>query len=316
MEFIEIANPSQMQQFSALLDRAFQLKKGMHYLDDFPIWSCVNPRVVRFGAIAASGELAGELVASAGVRQAMIQTWDGKIVPVALIGAVATDDRYRGQRLASGLVERALDWARERGAAVALLWGAEHSLYAKLGFALCGTQVLAPLGSLRASQEASDLSLQKGWNPRIFDLVLKRGDGVILTPEDRTWFEAHRNVDWYWLGPPSAPLAYAAVGRGIDLTGLVHEWGGEPAALLILLGLLRKQNAESELRLLSSPRRLVALGLSAGRQEYLFLANVLRPEAFLPADPRVAADSMGARCFGTPGHAGEIELWIWGLDAV
>ncbi|MDR3608887.1 MAG: GNAT family N-acetyltransferase [Oligoflexia bacterium] len=294
MQIVEITDSFRMQQFSRLLDQAFQLAPGMHYLDDFPIWSAAGAgerSVIRLGAVSDEGDL----MAGAGLRLASIRTLSGDAVRAALIGAVATGERFRGQGLATRLVAQALARARDAGAAVALLWGAEHSLYAKLGFTLCGSQILIPLQSLELPKAGG--SLEKGWNPGIFDLLMKRGSGVILTPQDRVWIEAHRHVDWYWVGPRTAPDAYAAVGRGIDLGGLVHEWGGEPSALKALLGSLRAERPE--LTLLGSSRDVEKLGFSRekSRQEFLYLAAVLDPARIAP---RVIQE----------------EIWIWGLDAV
>jgi GNAT superfamily N-acetyltransferase len=323
MELIEIVGPGHIQQFSSLLDRSFSLHKGMHYLDDFPIWSFTHPSVVRFGALSEKKEL----IASAGVRLVSLRLRRGdtsdagpQSVLAALIGAVATDENYRGQGLASRLVSRVLEWSRAKGAAVAILWGAEHSLYAKLGFSLCGTQALVALESLNLP--ATPGVLKKGWNPQIFDLLLDRKDGAILTVQDRHWFESHRHVDWYWIGKnekESLPLAYAAVGRGIDLGGLIHEWGGETRALLALLGRLKSEHPS--LTLLGSPGGLEERGLSLkeARQEYLFLANVLQPE-LLGLDAadlqRTRPEGLGELCFGAPDKPAKNELWIWGLDAV
>jgi hypothetical protein len=152
-----------------------------------------------------------------------------------------------------------------------------------------------------------------------------RGSGLRIDAPDERWLEAHRNVDWYWLGEPDAPQAYAALGRGIDLQGIVHEWGGEsPEALKTLLQLVRMEHPEAQL--LASPDLLAAwkLGTTRAPVEPLCLAQCLDAvrltRAFglnLAADDPLLTTPNAAVCrvlFGPSDRA--LPLWIWGLDAV
>jgi hypothetical protein len=247
---------------------------------------------------------------------------------VALIGAVATAGSHRGHGLASRTVSLAVEWARERGAAMALLWGAETALYERLGFELCGSQVRIGLGELDLGAPIKDFSrivLGRGWIPSLVQSLKMRGSGLRLADSDERWLEAHKGVDWYWLGEPDAPQAYAALGRGIDLQGLVHEWGGEsPEALKTLLQLVRMERGDAQL--LASPELLGAwqLGAVQAPVEYLCMARALDVARLtrgfgiaLPADDPLMTTPDAAICrklFG-PGENAR-PLWIWGLDAV
>jgi predicted N-acetyltransferase YhbS len=270
---INRVSPEHEAEFSSLMDRCFKVPAGHHYLDDFPVWSekfsPPSRQILKMGAFDN-----GKLVAAAG---AQISEMKATAFPmkVALIGAVATDSEYRGRGIATQLVSLATEWAEWQGASVAVLWGSEHELYRKIGFHPCGRQVRVSVSAMNSSAKKS--SLQTGWNPAIFSKLKQRRDGLQITEEDRTWFEAHRNVKWYWSGPQDSPNAYAGVGRGIDLADLVHEWGGETSALVELLAQLSKFHPNAQL--LGSPETFsrVSFQFDPSAVEYLCLARVLDP---------------------------------------
>lgn len=348
-----ISGPQSRRALAALLNQSFQVPEGHAFLGDFPIWDesivASSEEIVRIGAYTAARQ---HLAACAGVRMARLNTSSGTI-PVALIGAVATDEAYRGAGLASGLVSVATDWAKARGASVIFLWGSEYSLYRRLGFELCGAQVMIPLDSISFA-EAPAINVQVGWDRAIFRRMRERSGGLALSDSDERWLSAHRSVEWFWTGDGQNCGAYVAIGRGIDLRNIVHEWGGDREALRALLAWLKEQRPE--LTLLGAPWILSQYGIDArqAKPEFLCLARVLDPErivkAFYPgSDFRATLEGDGFRITGKEGTgllnfpdtarlvfgphledtasseqgssgakrlAVPIPLWIWGLDAV
>ncbi len=291
---------SSRRAFAALLDYSFKVPEGHAFLGDFPIWDeCIVPasdEIVRLGAFTVGRR---ELAACAGVRMARLATSEGER-PVALIGAVATHEAYRGAGLASSLVSLATDWAKARGATAVFLWGSEHSLYQRLGFELYGAQVMLPLDSMSIS-ESPAANVQVGWDRLIFRKLRERVGGLVLADSDERWIAAHRSVEWFWTGDRQQCDAYVAVGRGIDLQGIVHEWGGDVTALRSLLAWLREQRPG--LNLLGAPWILSKYGIEFGQAtpEFLCLARMLDPESEFTAARRLAD---------------QVPVWIWGLDAV
>lgn len=277
--------------FLELLNRAFQVPADRLFFDDFPIWDeAVVPSsdtLVRLGVFTADRKLA----ASAGARMAQLSGG----LPVALIGGVATDEAYRGLGLASNLVSVAVEWAQTRGATAIFLWGSEHSLYQRLGFELMGEQVMIPLSSLPSQSPSGNL--RQGWNPALFDLMRQRRGGLILQPGDLRWISAHRGVSWYWCGREDSPDAYLALGRGIDLPGIIHEWGGKKESLRELLIAVREKHPGASL--LGCPEILDSFGIASKDipREFVCLSRFLEPERASQAFAR------------SP-------FWIWGLDAV
>jgi GNAT superfamily N-acetyltransferase len=320
-----ISGPEHEAQLTRLLDASFNVPAPGHFLDDFPIWNeSYGPqldRMIRIGVWEA-----GELVSCAGVRLAEMHG-PVKPIPVALIGAVATATTHRGRGLASRTVGLTLEWARERGAALAILWGSELELYERLGFELCGMQVRLPLAhaGLRPPGDGA-VRIGRGWVPALAACLAARGSGLKLSVEDDSrWLGAHKNVEWYWLGDPADPMAYAAVGRGIDLHGLVHEWGGKDAQSLHTL-LTVVQSEHPGAALLASQSHLRKWGFAPGlpKVEFLCMARALDTAKILdcngikvPADDPIFKAPDAAVCRLLFGPAEDVlPLWIWGLDAV
>jgi GNAT superfamily N-acetyltransferase len=345
----EIRGPESERQFAALEDQGFAVSPPGRYLDDFPIWDSAQTSPVgtlfRFGAFDD-----GKLVAAAGVRLANIQCPKPPLT-AALIGAVATAPDYRGRGLATQLVSLAVQWAGERGAAFAMLWGSEHQLYSKIGFAPCGTQATLPLSTL-VGGAATERKISTGWTPGLMGALKSRRSGVLIRDIDRGWLQAHKNVKWYWTGSPQQVTAYAALGRGIDLPHFVHEWGGERGALLSILKTIASEDPEA--KLLGSPAEFGHLGLQHDQtsEERLGLARLIDATSIFkcihPQTPFTAGymngewklslvDSLGktasaslapleaSQLFFGPLPTGirkpwsdyfPLPLWFWGLDAV
>jgi predicted N-acetyltransferase YhbS len=288
LQYGAIHGPMAAEKLDALLTRCFQVPPGSSFLDDFPVWD------ERYGLDARRlGAFDGDrLVASACGRMATLRTAEGEL-PVALIGAVAVDAAWRGRGLASALVSGVADWARlERRAAMTLLWSGEHELYARLGFVPFGRQARVPLAAID-KRSISDAPVHSGWVPGIFGCLRGRSGGLALKASDRDWIAAHKNVSWWWTGPAERPTAYAAVGRGIDLGGIVHEWGGDRRSLLRIFATLDAR--VPGLELLASPAML---------KEYVVRTESLNVEALCLA---VVHDAERVR------KAGD-SIWLWGLD--
>lgn len=345
----QIQGPAAEAQFSVLEDAAFGVQAPGRYLDDFPIWD--NSLTHAVGTTFRLGAFAGErLIAAAGVRIAELKNSQGPLT-AALIGAVATDSEYRGRGLATQLVSLAVEWAGERGAALAMLWGSEHQLYGRIGFAPCGTQASIPLDTLAGGADAKT-RISEGWTPGILKALKSRPQGIAIRDIDRAWLGAHKNVRWFWTGSPEQVGAYAALGRGIDLSHFVHEWGGTRGDLLAVLQ--RIHEVDPDAKLLGSPELFKKYGFlhDPSLEERLGLARVIdatklfksvHPDvpftaAFVKGewklslvgkDGRTVSCSLppleAAQLFFGPVPAGVLKpwsdyfplpLWFWGLDAV
>lgn len=306
--FSEITAGRGDEDFLALLNQAFPVPPGHTFFEDFPVWDLRH----RLASVSVWGLYEGRsLVASAGLRMCYLKNPGLKSIPVGIIGAVATHSRWRGQGLASKGVFRAVESARSQGAQVVFLWSGETSLYQKLGFELCGTQTRVRLDQLDLPLEKGEFPHFMGWTPQIFNKISEREDGLQLSEVDRGWYSAHQNTSWFYTqsAQSSEVTAYAALGRGIDLNHIVHEWGGDPATLHGLLNSIKKVDPDAEL--LGSRSQIekffphllnaTAKATDAFQDEPLTLARVLDPVGLSQTLGTDASDSF--------------PLWIWGLDA-
>lgn len=315
-----------------LLNRSFQVAPGASFYDDFPVWDEANgAKLFRVGVFNE----AKEVVSAAGARLTQLKTPSGEL-SVGLIGGVVTSETHRGMGLASQTVKYATQWLEEQGASLILLWGSEHGLYQRLGFELCGMQVRVPLSSILAgitpekSPEKSKVTRVQGWPESVFSMMKNRPYGLSLGASEKVWLSKHKNVSWYLLGDAKDPSAYAALGRGLDLGGLIHEWGGEPDDLKKLLATIEAEHPGAELLGSSFLMQKYKILFDPQKIEYLCLAKVTNPKAVLNAfEPLQNWEITGYEpnewaqiLFGPhmPGqHLGlpqflPLPLWVWGLD--
>ena len=241
------------------------------------------------------------MLASAACRLAEMNLPGQPQLTVALIGGVATRSEARGRGYASRLLTLCLEWAQNRGAAVAFLWSGRGELYERLGFASSGTQLRVPLDSFLLAQRLEGVEWRSGLTPAIErELIEKRSGGLLLRKRDLIWVRAHRNIDWQGLYRGRELLAYAAIGKGIDLPHCVHEWGGRAE---ILPGFFAELSVrDPRLQLLLSPAQLDRLGFAG-----------------VPAcaEPLVYARSLSTIEVRNPeGLVRNLpkDFWFWGLD--
>ena len=284
MDPVEIreVSTSEIGAVDHLVSEAFGYSNPDHYFQDFPIWG--SSEVLRLGAFQN-----GTLSSHVGVRFTRIKTSSG-LVPIALIGAVATAPGSRGQGLSTSLLREALTRIDAQEIDWTLLWGSEHEFYAKLGFSPQGIQARALVADLSISpKELKSETPKSGIMGSIFLDLLSKQFGVGITPTDRSWVFAQETVKWLYL---ENPFGYIAYGRGMDLKNIVHEWGGDLDAVRKLLFQVYQRNPNAEI--LGRPSDLLTLGLDPKHwiEEPLCLARPRRPD--LKWNPEFWVSGIGA----------------------
>lgn len=178
----------------------------------------------------------------------------GGVLPAAFLSLVYTDPRTRGRGHARRVLRAAVRFARDSGIGLALLWSEADALYAREGFEPAGRETLLVLDEGILERALDDL--------RAGGVDAARGPDAsrALTieparPEDWEAIEALRSQRAARVvcdaseraRRPSLPdlevriarsadgrlLGFAMRGRGDDLQGVIHEWGGEPEATLL-----------------------------------------------------------------------------------
>ena len=256
--------------YAELLNLCFEVPQGQDFLNDFPVWSShfLDPLQSRRFSITCNDQL----VASASIRVVTLRVespesglnpdatdelsrTDSLKLRVAILGAVACHPNHRNQGLASELIQRTCRWAHEQEVSAIFLWSSEPALYQRLGFNPFGLQVRCRLQLLLKNEtQQSEYQMKQGFNSQIFKLIQRRRGGLELTPKDQLLYAAHSSVQWLYVTRNEEVLAYAGLGRGIDLQDHVHEWGGDPYALNFIFQKLVREQPHTIL--LSSPGHL------------------------------------------------------------
>ncbi len=276
------------EKINLLVSESFGYSAPHSFFDDFPVWKSKD--VIRIGGYSQE-----KLVSHVGIQFRSLKSSIG-VEKVALIGAVATDRFHRGQGHSTLLMKNALERVDQAGLNWSILWGSEHAFYSKFGFQLTGTQARARISELFSQGFAEKIPSplkqepQSEFTPAILKEFLTRTKGIEFTADDEEWLSRQRSVKWLSL---ANPFSFVAFERGMDLQGIVHEFGGEPAGVRELLYQVLQMNQESQI--IGTPRDLLRLG---------FTNDCLTIEGLCLARSR------------DPSISWNEEFWISGLSAV
>ncbi len=166
----------------------------------------------------------------------------GRGVPLGMIGLVYTDPAFRGRGLARACIDSCVEELRRRGAPLAALWSDRHDFYRRLGFQVAGRETFygvdselcrrarggaRPLPALGLAQPGDFGALESLYAAK--PVRASRPPGALAAlatgPDTRLVVARKRG----------RPVAYAALGRGDDFPDVVHEWAGDPEAVLACL---------------------------------------------------------------------------------
>lgn len=182
----------------------------------------------------------------------------GGMLRTALVSLVYTDPRDRSQGFARRVLARALREARVRELGLCLLWSELVDFYATQGFTRAGHECLltvdadvlgrarvAPRSNPRshakssavpneAARGATSIRVERAtaadW-PAISALRTKRRCHVALA-DGGSVLAGIPELDVRVARGAQGVVAFAMCGRGDDFCGVIHEWAGEPEAVL------------------------------------------------------------------------------------
>lgn len=185
---------------------------------------------------------ADETFLSAAVMKPQLMKTPAGIFKMAGIGSVVTDPSHRNQGLSRQVLEDCLTAAKAHGCDFAVLWTNLYDFYRKIGFELAGHEVALTIEK-PWDEEPHGLRFAQGNNVEaeaILRLYSMHTSGSIRTAEDIRKYLKIPNSTVYTAWDEQGRLqAYAVEGKGMDLTGYVHEWGGGVSKLLPLLRHIR-----------------------------------------------------------------------------
>ncbi len=178
----------------------------------------------------------GKILSGAVVKTSLVKSPMG-LMKVAGIGSVVTDPAYRNLGHSRSVLESTLEVAKRSACDIAILWTDLHDFYRKLGFELAGSEIslrlekpfMPPSNDLRF-MESARISPES-----ILRLYSQHTCGTIRSLEDvrRSLQIPNMRVYTAW-DQNQQLLAYAVEGKGADLNGHIHEWGGAVSKLLPL----------------------------------------------------------------------------------
>lgn len=170
------------------------------------------------------------------------------IFKAGAIGSVVTQESARNQGLSRQIIDDCLASAKTQSCDIAILWTNLFDFYRKAGFELAGYEI-----SLLVDQNfsAPDQSLKFMTNAKVAPEAIHRlysqhTVGTVRNIEDIRKFLSIPKTQVYTAWEPSGQLAaYAIEGKGADLGGYIHEWGGGVTKLLALFNYIQKQKGDT-----------------------------------------------------------------------
>ena len=189
-----------------------------------------------------------EKVVSHAVLKPLVIKSPHVIFKVGAIGSVVTDSGHRGQGLSTQVLQDCLKSAAEQSCDIAILWTDLFDFYRRMGFELAGTEMSFVIeDEFEALQPAGlRFSTDNKVSPEaIFRLYSGHSINSVRTIEETRKFLNIPQTKVYTCWEPDGQLAaYAIEGKGIDLGGYLHEWGGSVPKLLALLSFTRKTKGQ------------------------------------------------------------------------
>ena len=186
----------------------------------------------------------GEKVLSHAVLKPLIVRTPSVIYKVGAIGSVVTDNEARGQGLSSQVLQDCLTQCRIQECDIAMLWTNLFDFYRRLNFELAGCEQSVVLNEeFSVSPQGLRFVKSNAVDPEaLLKLYLKHTVATVRTVDEINKFLRIPNTHLYTAWDSSGQIAaYAVEGKGIDLEGYIHEWGGSVSRLLPLLGWIRSQ---------------------------------------------------------------------------
>jgi predicted N-acetyltransferase YhbS len=240
-----------------------------------------------------------EILSHAVLRPLLIKTPLG-LFKVAAIGSVVTDPKYRSQGLSSRIVEDCLEAARAQGCDFAILWTNLYEFYRKFGFELAGSEISYVI-ERDLPLAGTDFKMVQGTaiDPEpLLRLFSQHTVSTIRTFEEtRRYLQIPNSRTFTAWDGTGALRAYAVEGKGADLQGYVHEWGGGVSALLPLLQFIR-QSQQKPVTLIAPAhatnlRQKLAELKVREVQGYLGMMKILNPSSLFGKVIRHARTELG-----------------------
>lgn len=244
-----------------------------------------------------------KILSHALVKPIMIKTRRG-LFKVGCIGSVVTSDESRNQGLSQSILKECLTAIEQQGCEIAILWTNLYDFYRKLGFELAGTEisilvdkplpVIAPQFTITQNNKVDPAAL--------FRLYGMHSVSSIRTLDEFEKYLKIPNCRLYTAWTKDGRLdSYVVEGKGADLQGYIHEWGGTVDGILALVNHVRK-TLNKPITLISPVhaqnliRKLEALGCKRV-EGFLGMMKITNPQSLFNKVVRNARQEWGVENF-------------------
>ncbi len=305
---------------AALIERAMHPGAAVTPSATFPLLLGPGSRALRYAALSR-----GRVVSHAAALPATFVTEDIRL-PVALVGGVVTDAAEAGRGHATRVLRALLAEIDRRGIRVSILWTDREPFYARFGFVRAGLEILHVIGAadLDGIPERPVRRLAPEDLPAVAAIHDREPARLLRSADDWRVLAGIPACDGWILDGPDGPASYAFVGRGIDLQGVLHEWGGDDASFLALARGILRATGRPEIVVMSPPWRLALSeqlrargvpGIHGSLGMIRFRAGDAAGAGGLPpvADPATVRSRFGDEA--RPGRPAGLAFYVFGLDS-
>lgn len=232
----------------------------------------------------------GEVLAHALIRPLIMKT-PTAVLKIAGIGSVVTDPAHRQMGLSSKIISSCLDEAKAQDCDLAILWTDQYDFYRRFGFELCGFEpsyfIEKQIPTDKVASTPGRYLVGKHLAPEaILRLYLKHPIASVRTVEEiRSFLNIPQAQIYSSWNAEGQLIAYAVEGKGLDLPGYIHEWGGETEDLIQLFNYILKVRG-SPFTVLTpyhafALRKKLKATATFEHLGYLGMMKVLRPELWI-----------------------------------
>lgn len=231
----------EMSKLVEFLDLELRRNNGWSITEEYPTTftknNCRNIFII---------EEEDQLLSHAAIRYIILKTPQA-VFKIAAIGSVVTSSEHRRKGYSHKILDLCVENARKEKADFAILWSDLHSFYEKLGFQMAGTEHSFLIDDFLPSSE-TDFIYREGANISAEALLKCYNRHTVTsarTVEDiRKYLKIPNSHVYTAWSKQNQLLAYAIEGKGADLKGYVHEWGGDVSKVVALLNYMRKDHKE------------------------------------------------------------------------
>ena len=230
--------PQEYSEVVSFLDSSLRPDSSWSIVTEYPTaltqQNLNNIRIIKDG---------GEVLSHAVIKPAIIKT-PVAIYKAAAIGSVVTNSAYRNQGLSRQIIDECLAEGMRQDCDFAVLWTNLYDFYRRFGFELAGSEV-SILIEQQLEIPPSQLTFREGANvdPAAIHKVYSRHSvSTVRTIEEIRQYLKIPNSRIYTAWDAQGNIqAYAVEGKGADLDGYIHEWGGGANELLHLVNHIQKK---------------------------------------------------------------------------